>query len=127
MSGINKYEYLRNDAERSEWNRWYVGEWFSRLKGPCYGVLHSYHAGSVNGAVKSVSVTEKAALRDLERRRSWAIVDLRLASLMTEDELTEIIRKEINQAISFKRMIPNPDRSYGKPDKIQSEYTIVQE
>lgn len=78
MSGINKYEYLRNDAERNEWDRWYVGRVFSQFNGGrSFGVLRSYRPSSADGDVKSVSMTEKAALRDLERRRSWAIVDLR--------------------------------------------------
>jgi hypothetical protein len=79
MSGINKYEYLRNDAERNEWDRWYVGQVFSRFNGGrSFGVLRRRRRrGSVVGDIKSVSMTEKAALRDLERRRSWAIVDLR--------------------------------------------------
>lgn len=72
-------------------------------------------------------MTSNSQAMTIEARIAQALKEDHLASLITEDELTEIIRKEIDESLQTRRMIPNPDRSYGKPYKIQSDYTIVQE
>lgn len=62
----------------------------------------------------------------LEARIAQKLKEDTLGQLLTEDELSEIIARAVNDIIGERPLVPNPRRGYNEPANVPSHLTYIQ-